>query len=150
MGRSLALVGLGAVLTGGAYAGYTEVFNGRSAFAQQATPSSASEAAIAFQPSNFISQVVQDVGPSVVRINATQLVSQGTPDAFEDPFFRRFFGEGGPMSPSDRRGDQRRSRGSGSGFVMNQEGYVITNAHVVDGADSVTVTLKDGRTLDGE
>jgi S1-C subfamily serine protease len=72
-------------------------------------------------------------------------VTSEVPDAFNDPFFRRFFGGQIPMPPSERL-----ERGTGSGFVLNREGYIITNAHVVDGAESVTVTLKDGRTIDGE
>ncbi len=41
-------------------------------------------------------------------------------------------------------------RGTGSGFIISNDGKIITNAHVVEGADKVTVTLKDGRTIDGK
>ncbi|MBW4448602.1 MAG: trypsin-like peptidase domain-containing protein [Spirirestis rafaelensis WJT71-NPBG6] len=92
---------------------------------------------------NFVVGVVQKVGPAVVRIDSTRIVSSRTPDQFDDPFFRRFFGD----QPSQPR---QRIEGSGSGFIINSAGQILTNAHVVDGADTVTVTLKDGRTFDGK
>ncbi|WP_267209718.1 trypsin-like peptidase domain-containing protein, partial [Brucella melitensis] len=63
----------------------------------------------------------------------------------EDPFFRRFFGEGfqGQLPPEQMRG-------LGSGFIIDKSGLILTNAHVVDKADRVTVRLKDGRSFDGK
>ncbi|NEP61722.1 MAG: trypsin-like serine protease [Symploca sp. SIO2G7] len=93
---------------------------------------------------NFITDVVNKVGPAVVRIDASRTVSQRIPDVFNDSNFRQFFGDRFPQ------GDQERTeRGLGSGFIVSDDGQIITNAHVVDGADTVTVTLKDGRTLNG-
>jgi S1-C subfamily serine protease len=66
------------------------------------------------------------------------------PDAMENPLFRRFFGDEIPRSL-----DERIEQGTGSGFVLRDDGQIITNAHVVDGADTVNVTLKDGRTFAG-
>lgn len=92
---------------------------------------------------NFVVGVVQKVGPAVVRIDSTRIVSSRKPDEFNDPFFRRFFG--------DQQSQPRQTiEGSGSGFIINSAGQILTNAHVVDGADTVTVTLKDGRTFDGK
>lgn len=91
---------------------------------------------------NFVVGVVQKVGPAVVRIDSSRTISQ-SPEQLEDPF-RRFFGE---SAPEPR---QRVERGSGSGFIINANGQILTNSHVVDGADSVTITLKDGRTLKGK
>ncbi|GAX40838.1 peptidase S1 and S6 chymotrypsin/Hap [Tolypothrix sp. NIES-4075] len=92
---------------------------------------------------NFVVGVVQKVGPAVVRIDSTRIVSSRRPDEFNDPFFRRFFG--------DQQSQPRQTiEGSGSGFIINSGGQILTNAHVVDGADTVTVTLKDGRTFDGK
>jgi S1-C subfamily serine protease len=96
---------------------------------------------------NFITQVVDRVGPAVVRINASTVARRSAVDDSEDPFFRRFFGNRGPET-----GQQPREirQGTGSGFIINNNGQILTNAHVVAGATKVTVTLKDGRTVDGK
>lgn len=97
---------------------------------------------------NFISNAVQRVGPAVVRINSSRTVArQPMPEGLDDPFFRRFFGSG---SDSADPSSSRVERGIGSGFILDSKGLILTNAHVIDGADSVTVTLKDGRTLIGK
>ncbi|MEL6325569.1 MAG: HhoA/HhoB/HtrA family serine endopeptidase [Cyanobacteria bacterium J06626_23] len=90
---------------------------------------------------NFVTDVVNEVGPAVVRINASRTVSRQIPEAFNDPFFGGRF---------DNLPQERTERGVGSGFIISEDGRIITNAHVVDGADRVQVTLKDGRTLEGE
>ncbi|MBD2296035.1 trypsin-like peptidase domain-containing protein [Anabaena sphaerica FACHB-251] len=94
---------------------------------------------------NFITQVVQKVGPAVVRINSSRTVKTQLPEELNDPFFRRFFGSQLPM-----QGRNRVERGTGSGFILSADGRILTNSHVVDGADTVTVTLKDGRTFKGK
>jgi S1-C subfamily serine protease len=66
------------------------------------------------------------------------------PEEFNDPFFRRFFGSRLP------RGGNRVERGTGSGFIISNDGRILTNAHVVEGADAVNVTLKDGRSFKGK
>jgi Do/DeqQ family serine protease len=93
---------------------------------------------------NFVTQVVQKVGPAVVRINSSRTVKSQLPEEFNDPFFRRFFGSRLPQ------GGNRVERGSGSGFIISADGRILTNAHVVEGADTVSVTLKDGRTFQGK
>lgn len=109
-----------------------------------ALPSSTTTPLVPTSNDSFVSQVVQNVGPAVVRIDASRIVTQQVPDVFNDPFFRRFFGGATPMP------QEREVRGSGSGFIINQEGMILTNAHVIEGTDTVDVTLKDGRTLEGK
>ncbi len=100
---------------------------------------------LAFVPQNFVTDVVNQVGGAVVRINASRTVETRLPEAFNDPFFRRFFGSQIPNIP-----DKQVQQGTGSGFIVSSDGLILTNAHVIDGADKVTVTLKDGRTLEGK
>jgi S1-C subfamily serine protease len=95
---------------------------------------------------NFVSAAVNRVGPAVVRIDTERTVSANIPDPFfDDPFFRRFFGEGMPQFPQEYQ-----QRGQGSGFIVDSSGIILTNSHVVKGADKVTVTLRDGRQFQGE
>src|SRR5919202_6252141 len=93
---------------------------------------------------NFIAEAVEIVGPAVVRIDSSRMLSsQYFSEPLKKPFFRRFFGN--EMAPPE----QRVERGTGSGFIISDNGRLITNAHVIAGADSVKVTLKDGRTFQG-
>jgi S1-C subfamily serine protease len=92
---------------------------------------------------NFIVQAVEQVGPAVVRINAARTVSSQIPAPFNDPFFGRFFGI--PTEPQERV-----ERGTGSGFIISDDGQILTNAHVVNGTDTVQVILKDGRIFEGK
>jgi S1-C subfamily serine protease len=96
------------------------------------------------EDSNFVTKVVQQVGPAVVRIDSSRTVKNQDPDEIPEQF-RRFFGSELPMQPGNRV-----ERGSGSGFVFGSDGRILTNAHVVDGADTVTVKLKDGREFVGK
>ncbi len=96
--------------------------------------------------------VVKKVGPAVVNIAVEKSVSsQGNKgknphDFFNDPFFERFFG---PNFKQQRRGQnqprQFRQQGAGSGFIIDKEGYILTNNHVVADADKITVRLDDKR-----
>ncbi|HEY9844575.1 MAG TPA: trypsin-like peptidase domain-containing protein, partial [Candidatus Caenarcaniphilales bacterium] len=96
--------------------------------------------AVTASPANFVAQVVQAVGPAVVRIDSTRTADEtltGSP-------LERFFGNEAPAP------ERRVQRGTGSGFILSQDGRLLTNAHVVAGADQVSVVLKDGRRFDGQ
>ncbi|MEX0269280.1 HhoA/HhoB/HtrA family serine endopeptidase [Leptolyngbyaceae cyanobacterium UHCC 1019] len=93
---------------------------------------------------NFVVNAVERVGAAVVRIDSSRTVRGRTPAIFNDPMFRQFFGSQIPSAPSNRV-----ERGQGSGFIIRSNGLIVTNAHVVSGADTVTVTMKDGRELKG-
>lgn len=95
---------------------------------------------------NFIADAVERVGPAVVRIDAERSVSSAMPEAFQNPLFKRFFGdELPPQSVPDHI-----EQGTGSGFILSPDGQILTNAHVVEGAKVVTITLKDGRKFEGQ
>ncbi|WP_143170929.1 HhoA/HhoB/HtrA family serine endopeptidase [[Phormidium ambiguum] IAM M-71] len=97
--------------------------------------------------SSFVTAAVNRVGSAVVRIDTERTITRSVDPFFDDPFFRRFFGDdfSSPRSPQ-----QGLMRGQGSGFIIDKNGVILTNAHVVDQADKVTVTLKDGRTFAGK
>lgn len=89
---------------------------------------------------NFIVAAVAKVGPAVVRIDASRRVKPGNRSLSPEDFF-------GIEPNSGGRGGIE--RGTGSGFVIGADGVILTNAHVVEGADTVNVTLRDGRSYQG-
>ncbi len=94
---------------------------------------------------SFVTAAVNRVGSAVVRIDTERTITRRNDPMLEDPFFRRFFGDSFPQqSPTEQL------RGLGSGFILDKSGVILTNAHVVDKADKVTVRLKDGRTFEGK
>ncbi|MFM7447041.1 MAG: HhoA/HhoB/HtrA family serine endopeptidase [Leptolyngbyaceae cyanobacterium] len=92
---------------------------------------------------SFIAEAVERIGPAVVRIDSSRRVAADVPEMLQNPLFRRFFGEELPVP------QERVERGTGSGFIVSQDGKLLTNAHVVSGTDTVDVTLRDGRTFEG-
>ncbi|MGV7209726.1 DegQ family serine endoprotease [Oxalobacteraceae bacterium A2-2] len=121
----------------------------------------ASTSAVAGLPD--FTELVDKAGPAVVNIRTTERLRQRqrgmngmSPDDMQE-FFNRFFG-GNMPTPNAPRGQRRQQppqqqpdndeqvdRGVGSGFIISADGYVMTNAHVVEGADEVYVTLTDKR-----
>ena len=94
--------------------------------------------------SNSIADIAERVGPAVVNIDTVRMMTTQLP-SFQDPIFERFFGR--DFEEFRRAIPQK---GTGSGFIINQEGYVLTNEHVVRKADNIKVTLSDGREFAGE
>ena len=102
---------------------------------------------------NF-SDLAEESTPAVVNITSTKTISekQSSPFSqrgFQDPrydeFFKRFFGEQGPNQQR-----QRPVKSTGSGFIISKDGYLLTNNHVVEGADEVIVSLGDRREFKAE
>ncbi|MGL5871859.1 MAG: HhoA/HhoB/HtrA family serine endopeptidase [Xenococcaceae cyanobacterium] len=96
---------------------------------------------------NFVGTAIAKTGPAVVRIDTQRTITRRADPFLEDPMLRDFFGD-------QFQGQVPRQRqqisGLGSGFIIDKSGIVLTNAHVVDRADRVTVTLKDGREFSGK
>lgn len=113
------------------------------AFAALPLPAAALEAdPPALTPHSFVAEAARRVGPAVVRIDTERNVARPPFDpTLLDPLLRDLFGD--PSSST-------RERGQGSGVVIDgPRGLVLTNAHVVERVDAVTVTMADGRQLDG-
>ncbi len=92
---------------------------------------------------NFVSSAIKNVGPAVVKIDTERLVERQQFDpTLLDPLLRDLLGEPG-ITPD-------RERGQGSGVIINENGLVLTNAHVVERVDEVSVTLADGTICDGQ
>ena len=95
------------------------------------------------EPLPSLAPVLEQVTPSVVNIYTQTRVRVRSP-LMDDPFFRRFFNI--PNAPRERV-----SQSLGSGVIVDaEEGFVLTNNHVIAGADDISVTLSDGRSFDAE
>ncbi|MEI2807522.1 Do family serine endopeptidase [Albidovulum sp.] len=110
--------------------------------------------AAAVQPGGYV-DLVEKVAPAVVYIEVTKTLDQPamTPETMPQGFpfdeFMRRFGTPMPMPGAPQGGDGQ-IHGVGTGFIISADGQIVTNAHVVDGADSVEVTLADGRKVEGK
>ena len=108
------------------------------AAAEKVVPGSAGDITLSFAP------LVKKAAPAVVNIYARKVVqARQVSPLFDDPFFRRFFGEGfgrGFGAPQERV-----QNSLGSGVIVDPKGVIVTNHHVIDGADEITVVLADRR-----
>jgi S1-C subfamily serine protease len=103
--------------------------------AERVVPETRQEIQLSFAP------VVRTTAPAVVNIYSRRVVQARVSPLFDDPFFRRFFGQGSPLGIPR----QRIENSLGSGVIVAPEGVIVTNHHVVAGADQVTVVLADRR-----
>lgn len=100
--------------------------------------------------------VVKMAKPAVVHIRVEKNVSQGgshydqqQDELFNNPFFERFFGPQFRQNPNTPN-RERKQQGQGSGFIISKDGYILTNNHVVEGADKISVMLSDERKYTAE
>ncbi len=98
-------------------------------------PSSPAELRLSYAP------IVQRVQPAVVNVYAAKVVQNRNP-LLDDPIFRRFFGGG--------QQQEQVQRSLGSGVIVDSSGLVVTNVHVIEGADQVKVSLSDKREFEAE
>jgi serine protease Do len=109
---------------------------------QAKVPESREEIALSFAP------VVRRVAPAVVNIYAKRMVQQRVSSPlFDDPFFKRFFGDSFGSLEQPR---ERVQNALGSGVIVDSGGLVVTNHHVIQGADEITVVLADRREFPAE
>ena len=95
------------------------------------------------RPALSFAPVIKKVSPSVVNIYTAKTVRENPrmSPLFDDPFFRQFFGPPGYENVPR----ERREQALGSGVIISEDGYILTNNHVVDGADEVKVVLADDK-----
>jgi serine protease Do len=94
---------------------------------------------------NPIAKIAEEASPAVVNIDTETMVKRPLFPFADDPFFRRFFGD-----QWDQFTQIIPMKGKGSGFIVSKDGYILTNNHVIEGADKITVSLADGRQLDAK
>lgn len=112
-----------------------------SLLAASTTTSSSNEGANLSLKTSF-APGIKKVAPSVVTVWSSRKVKNETMQSFADPFFRRFFGDTFGNSSVPR---ELREQGLGSGVIVSEDGYIVTNNHVIDGASDIKVSLADKR-----
>ncbi len=95
---------------------------------------------------NSYADVVNQVAPAVVTVRSERRVRAAEQFPFmNDPFFRDFFGD--RFRNEQPRNQERLKRGLGSGVIVSPDGYIVTNHHVIDGAEDIRVELNDNRSF---
>jgi len=109
-----------------------------------ATPAPVAPAAELPSQVPSLAPMLEQATPAVVNIATESTVAMRSNPLLDDPFFQRFFD-----LPEQREPEERRVQSLGSGVVVDAtEGYIVTNFHVIDQADSITITLQDGRNFE--
>ncbi len=154
---------LGKVIYGAAAIGVlsvTALMNGHRVVTRIHSSGPARESSV--RVTEAFTRIARKVSPAVVFVRTDKTLQQAVPqlsfpdseglDPFGNDLFRQFFGQpsqpGRRFQPSDV--PQRHVVGQGSGFIISQDGYILTNNHVVRDADKVTVKLQDGREFDAK
>ncbi|NOU91780.1 PDZ domain-containing protein [Paenibacillus sp. LMG 31456] len=104
----------------------------------------ATTASVDMRPNN-IADIAQQAGPAVVKIETKVKPKSGGSNnpLYSDPFFRQFFGGGnGSQQQQQDQSQELQPAGIGSGFIFESSGYILTNEHVIDGADEIDVTIQ--------
>ena len=146
--RSIALVSLAAALVIGGTLAWLVTSSGHTVLGAGSPVTLRIAGNAPAGPVNFsegFSAVLEPLLPAVVNISTSKVVKSqkgGENPFFQDPFFRQFFG-----NPDDQQPREQREHSLGSGVIVNPDGYILTNNHVVDGASDVQVTLSDKRQL---
>jgi Do/DeqQ family serine protease len=144
----LAVVAAGLLLVGASWRGSAADTQTASSKTAQTTAAPVIGHSIAGARDSY-ADIVTSVSPAVVTIRV-EGKAKVSPTQFGegDEFFRRFFGDPSEGEPRSSRVPRApRQRGLGSGVVISADGYILTNNHVIDGADSIVVDMTDGRTL---
>ena len=147
LGTHLLALGLGIFICFGGFRVLSSQAGPTAELAPAIAPTKLAKAPLPVANKSFVAAAVARTGPAVVRIDTETVVNRRVEPFFDDPFFREFFGNQFPMRIPEQ---QQRITGQGSGFIIDATGVILTNAHVVSNADKVTVTLKDGRTFNGQ
>ncbi len=108
----------------------------------------APQAALA-QPASF-ADLVERVAPAVVSVRVEGKIEMTAADSEQMRRFFEQFGIPAPEGAPGGEGQERKSEAMGSGFIIDATGYIVTNNHVIDGADKITITLNDGSELDAK
>lgn len=115
-----------------------------SAFQPSADATEKDPSEVLNQFANAMAKVAEQVKPAIVNISTTRLVKAQRHPFFDDPFFRRFFGD------ESQRQQTRKITNLGSGVIATSDGFILTNNHVIEGAEDILVKLSNNKEYKGK